>query len=278
MGEPLFLTSLKSLAVLISSSILNILQLSLLINASSKLPSRSPPVSLFFLLSLFYKQSLSAVPTLKCWCKKKKVLMSARVQLWPFFFSSHHVLANTYMLMSLKSVWSPNLFWSLDPNSQLPAGQLHLDDSWASQTQCIQLTKIPVILFSPCCLFHWVLPLFTVTWARNLGVFLSPSFLNKISVSHWVLTHLPSIEKSVPSPELWFPSLSCIFDPKSGTLIFILFTDSFESLFNLTQVSLIPQEVATLTPLSYSSPNDNSYHIIHSTNLYWAAPMHQTLF
>ena len=136
----------------------------------------SLPVLLLF---LYYSFSVSFTSNLFLLCPplnvdvKKKKLMSARVQLWPFFFSSHYVLAsaNTYMLMSLKSVWSPNLFWSLDPNSQLPAGQLHLDDSWASQTQCIQLTKIPVILISPCCLFHWVLPLFTLSPEPEIWAF-----------------------------------------------------------------------------------------------------------
>lgn len=96
----------------------------------------SLPVLLLF---LYFSFSVSFTSSLFLLCPplnvdvKKKMLMSARVQLWPFFFSSHYVLAsaNTYMLISLKSVWSPDLFWSLDPHSQLPAGQLHLDDSWA---------------------------------------------------------------------------------------------------------------------------------------------------
>lgn len=129
-----------------------------------------------FLLHLFCKQSSFPVPTLECWCQKKKMLMSARVQLWP---SSHSTAsADTYVLMTLKSAWSPNRFWSLDPNTQLPAGQLHLHDSNISNSvypthwisgQSNQST-MPVSVNDT-----------TITSARNLGVILSLSFLNQIS-------------------------------------------------------------------------------------------------
>ena len=142
-------------------------------------------------------------------------------------FSLYVSFSYRYVLVTLKSVRTSDLFWSLDPNIQLPTEQLHLDDSWASQSQCIQLTEFSIILISPCCLFG------SVTWIRNLGVILSPSVLIRYPVSHRVLTGLLSVEKSGPSPEHWFPNLSL------ETWIFILFPDSFISLFNRTYIFLI---------------------------------------
>lgn len=55
------------------------------------------------------------------------------------------------MTLNLSSL---HLYWSLDPNIKLPAGQLHLDDSKASQVQCIQLTEFPTNLISLCSYFR----------------------------------------------------------------------------------------------------------------------------
>ena len=97
---------------------------------------------LYYSFSVSFTSSLFFLyPPLNVDVKKKNVDVCQGATMVLFLLFSLCVsFSYTYVLVTLKSVRTPDLFWSLDPNTQLPIEQLHLDDSWASQSQCIQLT------------------------------------------------------------------------------------------------------------------------------------------
>ena len=140
------------------------------------------------------------------------MLMCARAQLWSSSLLTWLLLANTYVPMTLSS-------WSLDPDTQLPAGQLHLDDSRISNSMC-PTYWISVKSNQP------LLPISVNDTNIYLRVLPEPEiweffFLllsTKYPVSHWVLTLLSSIISLLWGQSFlvpWLFNLSWILDLKT---------------------------------------------------------------